>query len=524
MAGFFDVLLRGLTLAFASVALGGVAWTLLVLGAEAHVKPDAALRRALRTIAVGAAGAALAQTAVLLVALGELARLGGSWPVGPFAQTLFARAGSVRVAIGVALAIVALRLATHPAGRAGWLALATLALGLCGSSAVLSHAVARMGDRALLLVLDAAHQLAGAVWVGGLAHLMLYRRLGEEGGRDAALVVRRFSRLALWSVASVTVAGLAMSVLYVGDWGAVVGTGYGVMILTKLAVLAGALVLAWANFRAVRGQAPAAGGLRLTRYVEVELGLGITVLFAAASLTALPPAVDVSTDRASIAEVATRLAPKLPRLTSPPVAELIRPAEPLTETVTRREPIEIAWSEYNHHWAGVFVLTMGLLAVLERLGVRPARHWPLVLLGLATFMFLRNDPRAWPLGPAGFWESMLLADVLQHRLFVVLLVGFAAFEWMVRTGRLAALPWAHVFPMLCAVGGGLLLTHSHAMFNLKDEFLTELSHAPMGVLGAFAGWARWLELRLPAGGRLPAWIWRVCFLGVGALLLVYREA
>src|SRR3989304_3054108 len=56
MAGFFDVLLRGLTLAFASVALGGVAWTLLVLGAEAHVKPDAALRRALRTIAVGAAG------------------------------------------------------------------------------------------------------------------------------------------------------------------------------------------------------------------------------------------------------------------------------------------------------------------------------------------------------------------------------------------------------------------------------------------------------------------------------------
>ena len=43
MAGFFDVLLRGLTLAFASVALGGVAWTLLVLGAEAHVKPDAAL-------------------------------------------------------------------------------------------------------------------------------------------------------------------------------------------------------------------------------------------------------------------------------------------------------------------------------------------------------------------------------------------------------------------------------------------------------------------------------------------------
>src|SRR3989338_3453455 len=294
------------------------------------------------------------------------------------------------------------------------------------------------------------------------------------------------------------------------------------MVLTKVVVFAAALALASANFRAVRRDAPSGGGLRLTRYVEAELGLGLTVLFAAASLTSLPPAVDITTDRATVAEVAARFVPVPPRLARPPVAELIRRAEPLMAPVTRREPIEVAWSEYNHHWAGVFVLLMGLLAALERLGVRPARHWPLVFLGLATFLFLRNDPRAWPLGPAGFWESMLLADVLQHRLFVVLLVGFAAFEWMVRTGRLAALPWAHVFPMLCAIGGGLLLTHSHAMFNLKDEFLTELSHAPMGVLGAFAGWARWLELRLPAGGRLPAWIWRVCFLGVGALLLVYR--
>ena len=41
------------------------------------------------------------------------------------------------------------------------------------------------------------------------------------------------------------------------------------------------------------------------------------------------------------------------------------------------------------------------------------------LLGLATFLFVRNDPRAWPLGPAGFWESMVLPDVLQHRLVVV---------------------------------------------------------------------------------------------------------
>jgi putative copper resistance protein D len=171
----------------------------------------------------------------------------------------------------------------------------------------------------------------------------------------------------------------------------------------------------------------------------------------------------------------------------------------------------------------MFVALMGVLATLERLGASAARHWPLVLLGLAGFLFVRNDPRAWPLGPAGFWESLALPDVLQHRLFVVLLIAFAVFEWMVRTARLPRRPWAFVFPLLCATGGGLLLTHSHAMFNLKDEFLTEVTHAPLGIFGALAGWGRWIELRLPGAERAAGWTWTVCLLAVGALLLFYRE-
>ena len=78
--------------------------------------------------------------------------------------------------------------------------------------------------------------------------------------------------------------------------------------------------------------------------------------------------------------------------------------------------------------------------------------------------------------------------------------------------------------MLCAIGGGLLLTHSHAMFNLKEEFLTEVTHTPLGVLGAFAGWGRWLELRLPGAARAAGWTWTACFIAVGLLLLLYREA
>jgi len=556
MAGFVDVLLRGAILVLVSLTVGGVAWLRLVLGAEPGAKPDGATAPALRLVAASAWLAAAAQGTALLVALGAVADAHGVWPVGEFFATTFALTALARVALAAVIGVLAGRLVTRPGGRVAWLALTTAAVVLVATSAVLSHAVARVDGRVSLLVADAVHQLAAAVWIGGLAHLVLYARRrpgvsephpsrvipptvqGEHAypattgagsdtpgyaRRDSATIIRRFSNLALASVATLTLAGLGLTWAYVGEVPALVGTAYGVMILSKAALFVAALGLAAANLRAVR-RGTGAAAVPLIRFVEVELGLAVTVLFAAASLTSLPPAVDVTTDRATVGEVAARFVPAAPRLTSPPVAELIAQAEPLMAPVTRREPVERAWSEYNHHWAGFFVVAMGLLAALERLGVRAARHWPLVFLGLAGFLFVRNDPRAWPLGPAGFWESLTLPDVLQHRFFVLLVIAFAAFEWSVRTGRLAARPWGYVFPLLCAVGGGLLLTHSHAMFNLKDEFLTEVTHSPLGILGAFAGWGRWLELRLPEAGRGPGWVSTACFTAVGLVLLFYREA
>lgn len=533
MAGFVDVVLRGLILVLASVALGGVAWLRGVLRAEPDVKPDGPTALALRTVGAAAAGAAAAQTAITLVSLGALASAHGAWPAGEFLATTFALTATVRVVWALGVAALAWRMASRASTRGAWTALAVGTTGLVASSAVLSHAVARMEYRGVLLALDAAHQIAAALWVGGLAHLVLYAAwrhrnaavlatLPDPAAAAAAPLVRRFSALAFRSMAALILAGGALAWLYVGDAAAFVGTAYGVMILSKVFLLIAALALAYANMRAVR-HAAGEPGVRLFRFVEVELGLGITILFAAASLTSLPPAVDVTADRATVAEVAARFEPAPPRLTSPPIDELLRAADPLMGRQVERKPVERAWSEYNHHWAGLFVVTMGVLAMVERLGVRAARHWPLVFLGLATFLFVRNDPRAWPLGPAGFWESLVLPDVLQHRAFVLLVVAFGLFEWMVRTGRVAQRPWAYVFPLLCAIGGGLLLTHSHAMFNLKDEFLTEVTHAPLGILGAFAGWGRWLELRLPQAGRWPAWTWRACFTAVGLLLLFYRE-
>jgi len=525
MVEFVDVLLRALTLVFASLAAGGVAWVGLVLRAEPRVKPDDATRDALRVVCGSGWLAAASQATALALTLRALAQDPGPWPLASYFGATSAHVALGRTLLGIVVGVLAGTLARRPARRALWVVLFVSAGALVAVGAGLSHAVARLDHRLLLLILDGGHQLVVAIWVGGLAQLALYamRRRLDPDPREG-LIVRRFSTVALGAVMALAATGVGLSVAYVGAVGALIGTAYGIMVLTKVVFFAGALGLAVANFRAVRLGTTSASAPRLSRFVEVELGLAVTVVFAAVSLTSLPPATDVREARATAAEVGARLAPSLPRFGSPPIDELLRTADPLLGLPGERKPVERAWSEYNHHWAGVFVLIMGMLAVLEQMGVRAARHWPLVFLGLAVFLFGRNDPRAWPLGPVGFWESLVLPDVLQHRTFLLFVVAFGIFEWLVRTGRLAREPWGCVLPLLCAVGGALLLTHSHAMVNLKDEFLTEIAHVPIAILGAFAGWARWLEVRLPTPGRAPGWVWAGCLLGVGGFLLFYREA
>ena len=56
--------------------------------------------------------------------------------------------------------------------------------------------------------------------------------------------------------------------------------------------------------------------------------------------------------------------------------------------------------------------------------------------------------------------------------------------------------------------------------------LAEMSHTPIALLGTTAGCSRWLELRLPEQkeSRLASYVWPVCLILVGLVLLNYREA
>jgi copper resistance protein D len=549
LAGFLDVLLRGFGTVGLATAVGGLVYVLAVLrpGRAVGGLLGAARDRAVGLIAAGALVVA-ATTALLLLVVHPwaLADESGRWPLREFLTTSFGLAGLGRVALALLLLAAVRGARGAAAGSARWAVTVGLGILLMANAAWLAHAASRLHERAPLMVVTVLHQLGAVVWVGGLIHLvgfaLLWRRAGGPAAEPAGMrVLARFSAVAIVALVLVLGPGIGLTLAYVGSWDGLIGTGYGVMVLTKVALLACAMLLGGLNFLILRnggrnggrqggrrgggGRGAAAVAARVPAFIEAEVGLGITLLLAAASLTSLPPSVDVVADRATPAEVAARFRPAMPRITSPPVAELLAAAAPIDDTLARRQPEEYAWSEYNHHAAGFFVFLMGVLALLDRAGwVRWARHWPLLFLGLAAFLFVRNDPRAWPLGPAGFWESMVLPDVLQHRLVVVLVIALAVFEWMVRAGRLTRPGGRLVFPLLCAAGGGLLLTHSHAMFNLKSEFLTEVSHAPMGLFGVIMAWGRWLEVRLPrADARIPGWIWAGAMTIIGLILLVYRE-
>ena len=70
----------------------------------------------------------------------------------------------------------------------------------------------------------------------------------------------------------------------------------------------------------------------------------------------------------------------------------------------------------------------------------------------------------------------------------------------------------------------MLITHVHEVGDAKSAFLMELPHLPLGLVILVAGWARWLELRLPpAHGVKHGRVWGPALALFGLLLVFYRE-
>jgi copper resistance protein D len=97
------------------------------------------------------------------------------------------------------------------------------------------------------LLASIAHRLALAVWAGGLPALIMLIGAGpvpDDTRRLAAVVLRRFSRLATLAMGVLLVTGVLLTWYLVGNFPGMIGTEYGRLLLLKLAMLGGVLFIA----------------------------------------------------------------------------------------------------------------------------------------------------------------------------------------------------------------------------------------------------------------------------------------
>lgn len=534
------LLLRAATLAFGTLLIGGIFFNAAVLPRGFAFGNFS--RKAHRLIGIAAVGLIVAQVSFVMLDSAMLISTSGLHLEDLYTANYFL-AGTLIVFIALVFLIFC---RSGAPARLEW---NFLILPLIAAWTWTSHAASRLEDRVPLILMTALHQLAAATWIGGMPYLWLL--IGSQTESDSGdgnhgsewdWAVRRYSTTSIVCVAVLIASGITTAWFYTQSWSAVYGTAYGLVLTAKSVMLIALLAVGASNFLMIRnGKFQLPPRLkRVAQFSEVEIGIGFTIILAAASLTSQPPAVDQIKNRPTLPEIAARMEPHWPQFRAPSI-DTLPPVDSMQAAIRKYamspdDPraadnrAEQAWSESNHHWSGLVVLLAGLLALLARSERgRWARHWPLVFLGLAIFLFFRADPEAWPLGPRGFWNSFYNPEDLQHRLYILLILGFVAFEWGVQTRHLLSRHAMIVFPAACALGGAFLLTHNHTMGNVKQEFLTELSHTAIAILAVFAGWSRWLEVRTPGDAtgcvrRIASAVWPVCLVLIGIVLLNYRES
>jgi copper resistance protein D len=537
LANILSLLLDRLLFVAYACAMGGLVWSLLLCRPWGQGAPAGhrLARRSLVLLRWGALGMAVAQFTRLAVQARLLAAVFRRSPFPAFLHTLPYQAGLSRALLAGGLAAVGMWVERRPKGLLPWGMIGGLAVLLGASGAWLSHAVARVETRPFLMSFTALHQLAMAVWLGGVIQLsMLWRHIRHQSDVQPLWpgLLRRFAWVGGPAMLGSVATGLPLAWTYIGTWQGLTGTDYGVMVLIKAVMLVGTLGLAALSFLGSRdrrvGERAGKVFQRIPYYVEAETLLLIAIMVVAVGLSTQPPAFDVADHQAIGAEVFEAFRPKVPRLTSPSYAEAMAAfSGKASKGDGVRAGVGAQWSDYNHNVSGLFVVITAMLALASQMRWAPwTRHWPVGFIALSVFTMLRSDAGdSWPSGHMGFWEGMLSSnEILLHRLGALVACGLGLIEWRARVNGKAGSHLPYVIPGLCAAGGFLLLGHSHPGFQPKAEFLVQISHHAIGVLAVIMACGRWLELRLtPPAGRLAGVVFMSALLLVGLILLFYRE-
>jgi copper resistance protein D len=219
-------------------------------------------------------------------------------------RTLFGQIWILRFVLAVILALPLLMPHCWRRWLWRWAGLA-LAAGMLASLAWAGHGGATPGQPGELhLAADMLHLLAAGAWIGSLIPLaLLLAELRGSGEPFAAAAARRavvrFSILAAISVVVLFIAGLVNTWFLAGTVPALIGTGYGRLLLAKIAIFATMVIIAAVNLLRMTPRLASTSVERrplilaalghLRRNALVEAGLGLCVLGIVAILGILPP-------------------------------------------------------------------------------------------------------------------------------------------------------------------------------------------------------------------------------------------
>ena len=244
----------------------------------------------------------------------------------------------VLAAVGLGMLLSAVLLGSGrpaPASRGA----ALVAAGLAVAAPALTGHTRAITPEPLMITTDVLHLLAAAVWFGGLVALALTLRDLADRGTLGGETLARFSVAAAGVLAALVVSGTLLGWRVVGSWSALVGTGYGQLLLLKVLLALVAIAIAGWNRQRLLPQLQAttrrrdrrgAAGL-VARAVSVEAGVLVAVLLATGFLVDRSPE-----EEASVAAVAPEPVETTGKLGDVEVTAVLAPPTtgPTTVTIT----------------------------------------------------------------------------------------------------------------------------------------------------------------------------------------------
>lgn len=247
-------------------------------------------QRALRT----ASWCALAWAALAVVAaLFTLADIAGQ-PLADlvttpgFADSLVTLDQSRSLLLVSALALLVALSAFRTKATDGPLLVLVLALAALVPPILTGHAATHRAHE-LAIVSLALHVIAVSLWVGGLGALLVFRR--RSVGKDAA-TVQRYSRVALICFAVTAASGVFNALIRLSDGTGLLaelfGSGYGALLLLKLAALGGLAWFGWWHRRHTIGLLGAGRPEAFRRFAGREVVLMLATIAVAVALSRTP--------------------------------------------------------------------------------------------------------------------------------------------------------------------------------------------------------------------------------------------